>query len=110
MILEKDKVYKILHKDECSAPKKWRDYIICSPKVDVDTEKLDLHAMGMKYTQFHCNFVICFDGRIDTGECSSGFLENCEIVPLRGEDIDEIRKAINILGIKYNRKLNKLVL
>ena len=114
MILEKDKVYKIRHKGEHSLAY-LRDYIICSPKVDIDTENLTEFAYipnRERYTHFDCHFVVCFDGGIDASgnDCRSGFFESCKVTPLNDKDLEEIKEAVTKLGMKYNRKLNKLVL
>jgi len=115
MILEKDKVYKIEHVRELYQPIRWRKYIVCSPKVDVDTENLMSFVNLSKierYTQFDCHFVVCFDGKIDVGgnDCRSGFFESCKVIPLNDKDLEEIKEAVTKLGAKYNRKLNKVIL
>lgn len=114
MILEKDKVYKIKHTDEHSLAY-LRNYIICSPKVDVDTENLTSVVYipnRERYTQFDCNFIVCFDGYIDVGgnDCGSGFFESCKVMSLNDKDLEEIKEAVTKLGAKYNRKLNKVIL
>lgn len=110
MILEKDKVYKIRHTDLHSVAY-LRDYIICSPKVDVDTENL-IRATYTRYTHFDCHFVVCFDGKINAGgnDCRSGFFESCKVIPLNDKDLEEIKGLVTKLGVKYNRKLNKVIL
>lgn len=121
MILEKDKVYKIRHEFWGNRHDDWRDYIICSPINDIDTEKLRFcsrfHYPTMeRYTPFDCHFVICFDGTV-IGEAAqtsfypqTSFFESCEVLPLDSKDLGDIRKVVTMLGIAYNRKLNKLVL
>lgn len=115
MILEKDKVYKIEHARELYQPSHWRNYIVCSPKVYVDTENLTSVVTITKrerYIQFGCHFVVCFDGRINVGgnDCGSGFFESCKVVPLNDKDLEEVKEAVTKLGAKYNRKLNKVIL
>lgn len=115
MILEKDKVYKIEHTREPYHPRNWRNYIVCSPKVDVNTENFTTAFKTPKrerYTQFDCHFVVCFDGNINISgnDCRSGFLESCKVIPLNDKDLEEIKEAVTKLGAKYNRKLNKVIL
>lgn len=111
MILEANKVYKIEHKN--INENGWRNYIICSPLVNVNTDFLPYISQAVgRYINFPCSFVICFDGHIMCNDIAarSAFFENNEILPLDGKDIMEVKKAISMLGVKYNRKLNKLVL
>lgn len=120
MILEKDKVYKIRHDfREYYCPSKWRNYIICSPIKDIDTENLKLFSYlslrKERYTNFDCHFVVCFDGKTTKTnrkdkDSQTAFYESCEIMSLEEEDLNDVRKAVTMLGVKYNRKLNKLVL
>jgi hypothetical protein len=108
--LEKDKVYKIKH--DCNGYDFSRDYIICSPVEDVDITNLDLACtMGghiHKWKRFGCHFIVCFDGGLEY-KGTSGFIDDCSFLPLNQKDFDEIRKAVKVIGAKYNRKLNKLI-
>lgn len=115
MILEKDKVYKIRHK--FAYTHSWRTYIICSPIRSIDIDNLECIANLSKrerYTQFDCHFVVCFDGEIKTNredkDSQTAFFESCEVIPLEEEDLNDVRKAVTIMGAKYNRKLNKVIL
>lgn len=114
MILEKDKVYKIRHDFRGYYPSKWRNYIICSPIKDIDTENLKLlsylSTRMERYTPFDCHFVICFNGTAIGKDAQTSFYESCEVLPLDSKDLGDIRKVVTMLGITYNRKLNKLVL
>lgn len=115
MIFEKDKVYKIEHTRELYEPSSWRNYIVCSPKVDVNTENLTSvfnSAKRGRYANFDCHFVVCFDGKINVGgnNCRSGFFESCKVIPLNDKDLEEVKEAVTKLGAKYNRKLNKVIL
>jgi hypothetical protein len=116
MILEKDKVYKIEHESQKDIHG-WRSYIICSPMRDIDIDNLECIAYFSKkerYTQFDCHFVVCFDGEIRTNregkDSQTAFFESCEVIPLEEEDLNDVRKVVTMMGAKYNRKLNKLVL
>ena len=115
MILAKDKVYKIRHKFVYAHS--WRTYIICSPIRSIDIDNLECIAIRSKrerYTQFDCHFVVCFDGEIKTNregkDSQTAFFESCEVIPLKEEDLNDVRKAVTIMGAKYNRKLNKVIL
>ena len=118
MVLEKDKVYKIKHENqEHHHVYGWRTYIICSPMRSIDIDNLECIANLSKrerYTQFDCHFVVCFDGEIRTNregkDSETAFFESCEVIPLGEEDLNDVRKAVTMMGAKYNRKLNKLVL
>ena len=112
-ILEKDKVYKIKHEVNGFD----RDYIICSPIDDVDIVNLTTYTFGSrkKYRQFRCHFVVCFDGRINISndnndDAISGYFEDCAVLPLSTNDLEDIKKAMIKLGEKYNRKLNRVIL
>ena len=112
-ILEKDKVYKIKH--EVSGFD--RDYIICSPIDDVDIVNLTTYAFGKrkKYRHFLCHFVVCFDGRInisnnDNDDARSAYFDDCTVLPLLTNDLEDVRLAMEKLGEKYNRKLNRVIL
>jgi hypothetical protein len=110
-ILEKDKVYKIKH----TVSGFDRDYIICSPINDVDIVNMTTYAFsGKKYRQFRCHFVVCFNGSINIGndndDVVSGYFEDCVVLPLSTNDLVDVRLAIEKLGVKYNRKLNRLIL
>ena len=112
-ILEKDKVYKIKHEVRGFD----RDYIICSPINDVDIVNLTTYAFGSrkKYRQFRCHFVVCFDGRIiisndNNDDSTSGYFEDCAVLPLSTNDLVDVRLAMEKLGGKYNRKLNRVIL
>lgn len=116
MILEKDKVYKIKHESQ-KDNHGWRTYIICSPMRSIDIDNLECIAYLSKrerYTQFKCHFVVCFDGSIMTDrerkDSQTAFFESCEVMPLEEKDLNDVRKAVTMMGAKYNRKLNKLVL
>ena len=112
MVLEKDKVYKIRH----DVVGYIREYVIVSPIANVDIENLKFAAHLSKgverYTQFDCHFVVCFDGLIMANGkgCGSSFFETCKILPLEEKDLNDVRKAVTMLGAKYNRKLNKVVI
>ena len=115
MILEKDKVYKIRHK--FAYAHSWRSYIICSPIRSIDIDNLECIAnlsRRERYTQFDCHFVVCFDGEIKTNregkDSQTAFFESCEVIPLEEEDLNDVRKAVTMMGAKYNRKLNKVIL
>lgn len=108
--LEKDKVYKIKHTHSYDYE---RNYIICAPSEDVDI--IHLNGVGNlsdglhKLRIFPCHFIICFDGNIEI-EGTSGFFDDCEIMPLEGKDYDDIKRGVGgMVGTKYNRKLNKLI-
>ena len=107
-ILEKDKVYKIKH--EVSGFD--RDYIICSPINDVDIVNLTTYTFGnrKKYRPFRCHFVVCFDGRINIDDAISAYSEDCAVLPLSTNDLVDVRLAMEKLGEKYNRKLNRVIL
>lgn len=116
MVLEKDKVYKIKHESQKDIHS-WRSYIICSPMRSIDIDNLECIANLSKrerYTQFDCHFVVCFNGEIRTNregiDSQTAFFESCEVMPLEEEDLNDVRKAVTMMGAKYNRKLNKLVL
>lgn len=106
MVLEKDKVYKIVHNDKNRHWHRWgRKYIICSPINDVE--------IGEEHISFKTHFTICFDGGIWCDEQSgSGISTANELAKLNDKDIKEIRHAINMLDGKfiYNRKLHKLII
>ena len=111
MILEKDKVYKIKHKNIDTIG--WRNYIICSPLTNVNTDILPWFSQRSgRYVEFSCHFIICFDGAIiyKSKTASSAFFESCKILPLNEKDLLEVKEAVKKMGVKYNRKLNKLVL
>jgi DNA integrity scanning protein DisA with diadenylate cyclase activity len=118
MVLEKDKVYKIKHKSqEYNHVYGWRTYIICSQMRSIDIDNLESFAYLSKrerYTQFDCHFVVCFDGEIRTirehKDSQTAFFESCEVMTLEEEDLNDVRKAVTMMGAKYNRKLNKLVI
>ena len=85
--------------------------------IDIDIDNLERIANFSKierYTQFDCHFVVCFDGEIrinrEGKDSQTAFFENCEVMPLEEEDLNDVRKAVTMMGAKYNRKLNKLVL
>lgn len=108
--LEKDKVYKIKHKNVHAFE---RNYIICAPSEDVDIVHLNgvatlsdgLHKLRI----FPCHFIVCFDGNIEI-DGTSGFFDDCEIMLLERKDYDDIKRGVvGIVGTKYNRKLNKLI-
>jgi len=111
-ILEKDKVYKIKH----TVSGFDRDYIICSPINDVDIVNMTTFSFsGKKYRQFRCHFVVCFDGRININndnndDAISGYFEDCAVLPLSTNDLVDVRLAMEKLGGKYNRKLNRVIL
>jgi len=110
--LEKDRVYKIKH----TVNGFYRDYIICSPINDVDIVNLTTYAFGnrKKYRQFRCHFVVCFDGRINISndnndDAISAYFEDCVVLPLSTNDLVDVRLAMEKLGGKYNRKLNRVI-
>lgn len=115
MILEKDKVYKVIHTDVFF---RRRAYIIFSPLQDVD---LKGEINDMKPTSFRTHFTVCFDGSIatkndtnsegDSNPSSSGMYNSCILAKFTNADYDDIRRALVKLGDNhhYNRKLNKIV-
>ena len=82
--------------------------------IGIDNLECFAYSRGERYTQFDCHFVVCFDGEIRTNregkDSQTAFFESCEIMSLDEEDLNDVRKAVTILGAKYNRKLNKVVI
>ena len=114
MVLEKNKIYKIIHRFYGNT-RFLRNYIICSPKQDVIVEEGTV--------TFETHFTICFDKRIithqliehgalDYTQSSSTSVQKSSILEeLNNKDINEIRIAVGMLEgkYKYNRKLNRLI-
>lgn len=116
IILEKDKVYKIIHKCLFGGEFK-RNYIICSPKEDV-------HIKEGQSVTFDTHFTVCFsgfviihkllhdNGTVDTSLPSSTTMHSSyDLAPLIDYDMQDMRKALAMLDGKYryNRKLNQLI-
>lgn len=114
MVLEKDKIYKIIHKFHSNTGF-LRNYIICSPKQDVIVEEGTV--------TFETHFTICFNkrvithkllkgGALDYTQSSSTSVNKSNILEeLNNKDINEIRTAVGMLEgkYKYNRRLNRLI-
>ena len=115
MILEKDKVYKVIHNDVFF---RRRAYIIFSPLKDID---LNGEIKDIRPITFRTHFTVCFDESIttkndvnakgDSEPSSTGMNKSCSIAKFTNADYDDIRRALVKLGnnYHYNRKLNKIV-
>lgn len=115
MIIEKDRIYKVLHSD---VPFR-RDYIIFSPREDIDLGG-EIEEMNWP-RQIFTHFTVCFDGAIltkystnekgDSEPSSTGIDRRCRLEKLTNADYDDIKRAMRLLGNNhhYNRKLNKVV-
>jgi len=116
MFLEKDKVYKIIHSFQQSIRQYDRDYIICSPREDIEVTDGSVN--------FDTHFTVCFNGKVtinrlirgggvDLTHPSETSISTSDVItPLKNEDIEDVRKAIGMLGerYKYNRRINKLII
>ena len=129
-MLEKDKVYKIVD-TKIENVGLYRNYIICSPKNDIHTENVkdskqiyygiddSSSRYIIHYIAFNCNFVICFSGRIivsndvkekNIKQCTAHFYEDSNVITeFSAKDLEEIKKAVDKMGVKYNRKLNNII-
>ena len=121
--LEANKVYKIFHNVYTLGDmKKWRNYILMSPKEDVlfNEDKIDNRTHCGKETtiveSIPCIFVVGFGGYIfnnkDTfHKASTSIFSGCRIGKIHEKDLEDIRRAISsVPHAKYNRKLNKVIL
>ena len=106
MILKKDYVYKATRtKNEPFFLGGFRrNYIIFSPFEDtwIDESRANWSS------NVNCHFVVCFDGSIRIPGVTSVY-ESCVLEPLNSKDLEDVREAIDRIGCKYNRKLNKLI-
>lgn len=115
MKLEKNKVYKVKHDRLMFEDNFPRDYIIFSPKKDVLIPDNFFTSTKWSYRNdksFMTNFTVCFDGTILYKSASTSVGTDCTFMPLKLEDYNDIKKAVELIGngYLYNRKLNELIL
>lgn len=115
IVLERNKVYKVVHERVFFSDFFNRDYIIFSPKNMCIIEENSIgkkHVPHLKQVvKIKCLFSIDFCGEACMNLDTSIFTD-CHFEPLNTNDINDIKKAIDtrvLNGYKYNRKLNTLI-
>lgn len=100
MVLEKNKVYKVVH-NHISVKKFKRNYVIFSPREDIVVEKSFLENIP-------CLFVIGMDEKTYVN-CTTGFEPHwCEVEKLSIEDYLKIPYCIKDTNYLYDMKQKKI--
>lgn len=112
IVLEKDKVYKVVHERKFFGGDFPRDYIIFSPKNEYIINESSIGNKDVpwlsKVVQIKCLFTVDFCGEVAMGHTTTIFTD-CHFEPLNSNDINDVKKVIDnglVNGYKYNRKLN----